>query len=125
MSSLALEAVNFFGLGNQQARQLAGRDVRMTVDLFADEFFHGFHSPSKRRAILAHTCLRDAVGEKDDAIFALHIKAGVADDAILPAFGAHLSLCHRQFAVRTNQQKRRVTVFDNVRFASFWPCRQR
>ena len=80
------EAIYFFCTGNKSARQIARRDVRVPVDLLANIGFDPRQPPTKWSAKLTHACLRDAIGEEDDAIFAFYIEAGVADDAVAPAF---------------------------------------
>ena len=68
---LCAEAVDFFSSRDQKARQLAGRNIGIPVDLFAYEFLYILRSPSEGGTELSHARLRDAIGKKDDAIFAL------------------------------------------------------
>ena len=92
MSSLAVKPSTSSARATSDAGQLARGDVRVPLDLLANISLDAGQPPAEWRAIFAHAGLRDAVGKEDDAIFALYVEAGEADDAVAPALRPHFSL---------------------------------
>ena len=91
--------------------------MRIPVDFFANKVIDVFQSPSEWSAVLAHARLSNSIGKENDAIFALNVEGGEADDAVLPALRTHLGFFYVQHAIGTDQQEWRITVFDDAGLA--------
>ena len=94
-------------------------DLRLTRDgganLLTDKLIHILQAPPQWRTEFPRPRLRDAVGEEDDPVFSLCLKARKADHAVLPALRAHRPLLHVDTGVRANQQERWVAMLDDSR----------
>jgi len=106
------------GGGARGRREIAGRDGRVGLDLFLDEFESSFAPPAEFAAWLAEAGLGDAVGEGDQPVAGDGVEFGHLDAAVRPVLGDHALPLDLKILVAAQVDERRIVHLDRPGFSA-------